>query len=177
MPDLCPVTHSRYVQRIRRRYANELNLLPEGAPRRASMEQALAALTASGLDLGAALRVLRQLMLERISTLDCTQAAPLSLVTLGMTELGELALDEANAQAQRELAERHGLPLSERTGEPAQLWIIGMGKFGARELNVSSDIDLIYIYDEEGQTAGLPDGAGASRTRTSTRAWSSASTS
>ena len=160
MSDLCPVTHSRYVQRIRRRYANELSLLPEGAPRRASMEQALAALTASGLELGAALRVLRQLVLERIATLDCTQAAPLSLVTLGMTELGELALDEANAQAQRELAERHGLPMSERTGEPAQLWIIGMGKFGARELNVSSDIDLIYIYDEEGQTTGLPDGRG-----------------
>ena len=35
-----------------------------------------------------------------------------------------------------------------------------MGKFGARELNVSSDIDLIYIYDEEGQTTGLPDGRG-----------------
>ena len=160
MPDLCPVTHSRYVQRIRRRYANELNLLPEGPPRRASMDQALAALSANGLELGAALRVLRQLVLERIATLDCTQAAPLSLVTLGMTELGELALDEANAQAQRELAERHGLPISERTGQPAQLWIIGMGKFGARELNVSSDIDLIYIYDEEGQTTGLPDGRG-----------------
>ena len=96
MSDLCPVTHSRYVQRIRRRYANELSLLPEGAPRRASMEQALAALTASGLELGAALRVLRQLVLERIATLDCTQAAPLSLVTLGLYVSGSLlALHQA----------------------------------------------------------------------------------
>ena len=46
----CPVTHSRYVQRIRRRYAHELGLLPEGAPRRAAMAQALAALKASGLE-------------------------------------------------------------------------------------------------------------------------------
>jgi glutamate-ammonia-ligase adenylyltransferase len=42
----------------------------------------------------------------------------------------------------------------------AQLWIVGMGKLGAAELNVSSDIDLIYIYDEEGQTQGLADGSG-----------------
>ncbi len=36
----------------------------------------------------------------------------------------------------------------------AELWVIGMGKFGARELNVSSDIDLIYVYDKDGETAG-----------------------
>jgi glutamate-ammonia-ligase adenylyltransferase len=35
-----------------------------------------------------------------------------------------------------------------------------MGKLGARELNVSSDIDLIYIYDEDGETTGTPDGRG-----------------
>ena len=41
-----------------------------------------------------------------------------------------------------------------------QLWIIGMGKLGARELNVSSDIDLIYVYEHDGETAGMPDGRG-----------------
>jgi glutamate-ammonia-ligase adenylyltransferase len=40
------------------------------------------------------------------------------------------------------------------------MWVVGMGKLGARELNVSSDIDLIYIYDEQGQTQGRPDGRG-----------------
>jgi glutamate-ammonia-ligase adenylyltransferase len=40
----------------------------------------------------------------------------------------------------------------------AQLWIIGMGKLGARELNVSSDIDLIYVYDHDGETAGNAQG-------------------
>jgi glutamine synthetase adenylyltransferase len=34
------------------------------------------------------------------------------------------------------------------------LWIVGMGKLGARELNVSSDIDLIYLYEEDGHTGG-----------------------
>ncbi|MDO9290631.1 MAG: bifunctional [glutamate--ammonia ligase]-adenylyl-L-tyrosine phosphorylase/[glutamate--ammonia-ligase] adenylyltransferase, partial [Hydrogenophaga sp.] len=40
----------------------------------------------------------------------------------------------------------------------AQLWVIGMGKLGARELNVSSDIDLIYVYDHDGETAGNEQG-------------------
>jgi glutamate-ammonia-ligase adenylyltransferase len=35
-----------------------------------------------------------------------------------------------------------------------------MGKLGARELNVSSDIDLIYVYDADGETAGRADGRG-----------------
>jgi glutamate-ammonia-ligase adenylyltransferase len=42
----------------------------------------------------------------------------------------------------------------------ANLWVVGMGKLGARELNVSSDIDLIYVYDHDGQTAGRADGRG-----------------
>jgi glutamate-ammonia-ligase adenylyltransferase len=40
------------------------------------------------------------------------------------------------------------------------MWVIGMGKLGARELNVSSDIDLIYIYDGQGHTQGRADGRG-----------------
>ncbi|HVQ26088.1 MAG TPA: bifunctional [glutamate--ammonia ligase]-adenylyl-L-tyrosine phosphorylase/[glutamate--ammonia-ligase] adenylyltransferase, partial [Planctomycetota bacterium] len=39
-------------------------------------------------------------------------------------------------------------------GEAIDFWVIGMGKLGARELNVSSDIDLIYVYEEDGQTDG-----------------------
>jgi [glutamine synthetase] adenylyltransferase / [glutamine synthetase]-adenylyl-L-tyrosine phosphorylase len=40
----------------------------------------------------------------------------------------------------------------------ARFWVIGMGKLGARELNVSSDIDLIYVYDHDGETAGNSEG-------------------
>ena len=45
-------------------------------------------------------------------------------------------------------------------GQNVQLWVIGMGKLGARELNVSSDIDLIYVYEHDGETAGQTDGRG-----------------
>ena len=69
--------YSRFVQRIRRRYAQQLPLLPEGAPLRPAMQATLDALLASGLETGAALRLLRQLVLERLVVLDCDVAPTL----------------------------------------------------------------------------------------------------
>ena len=153
-------SHSRLVQRLRRRYEDELPLLPPGAPTQDSMAACLAALAERGHDeLGARLRILRQLVMERLVVLDCEQAAPLAVVTRAVTELAELALDAACAHAFAQLDERHGAPLTE-AGQRAQLWVIGMGKLGARELNVSSDIDLIYVYDDDGETTGRDDGRG-----------------
>jgi len=149
--------YSRFVQRVRRRYASELACLPAGTPVHASMQICLAQLLSRGLAMPAALRVLRQLVLERLVVLDCEQDAPLADVTRAVTELAELALDAACTLAFAELDDLYGAPLSE-AGQRAQLWVIGMGKLGARELNVSSDIDLIYVYDADGETAGNAQG-------------------
>jgi glutamate-ammonia-ligase adenylyltransferase len=153
--------HSRFVQRVRRRYAAELPLLPPGEPVRDTMRACLARLRERGLPMPAALRVLRQLVLERLVVLDGEQGAALSTVTRAVTELAELALDEACALACADLDEQHGAPqfTTPQGGmQRAQLWVIGMGKLGARELNVSSDIDLIYVYDQDGETAGNAQG-------------------
>ena len=97
--------------------------------------------------------------MARLLTLDCEQDAPLDLITTSVTHLAELALDEACQQAFHDLDARHGPPLL-ANGEKAQFWVVGMGKLGARELNVSSDIDLIYVFDEDGETAGNSEGLG-----------------
>ena len=152
--------HSRYVQRIRRRYATELPLLPTGLPGVAEITALVQRLQSGGRDLAAALRVARQLVLERLATLDIEQAAPLDDVTGCMTHLAEATLELALAQARAEADARHGAALDAQ-GQPVDFWIIGMGKLGARELNVSSDIDLIYVYEDDGQTAGDASGARA----------------
>lgn len=152
--------HSRFWQRLHRRYTDVMGALPPGPPDRVSIEQALQQLqTEHHLELAAALRIVRQLVMERLMVLDCAQQADLSLITQGVTALAELALDRACLQVRQELDARHGAPLGPE-GLRVPLWIIGMGKFGARELNVSSDIDLIYVYEHEGETQGLPDGRG-----------------
>ncbi|MGO4392652.1 bifunctional [glutamate--ammonia ligase]-adenylyl-L-tyrosine phosphorylase/[glutamate--ammonia-ligase] adenylyltransferase [Variovorax sp. M-6] len=149
--------YSRFVQRLRRRYAVELPLLPPGEPVRAHMAEAYQALRARGDTVADALRIVRQLVMERLIALDCDQHAPLAVVTTAVTQLAEFALDVACREACAELDEVHGAPLA-ADGRRAQLWVVGMGKLGARELNVSSDIDLIYLYDHDGETAGGPDG-------------------
>src|SRR5689334_21261433 len=79
--------YSRFAQRLRRRYAQELRALPPGAPTRATIEAAYESLRKAGTEIGTALRITRQLVLERLIRLDCDQGASLALVTRAMTEL------------------------------------------------------------------------------------------
>ncbi|RMX05647.1 bifunctional [glutamate--ammonia ligase]-adenylyl-L-tyrosine phosphorylase/[glutamate--ammonia-ligase] adenylyltransferase [Corticibacter populi] len=153
-----PADYSRLCQRLRRRYAAELPLLAPGPLDKAAMANTLAALCDQHA-LGAALRILRQLVLERLVVRDVEQGASVDEITRSMTWLAELALDRACTQGQAMLTEKHGQPQDEQ-GRPVQFWIIGMGKLGARELNVSSDIDLIYVYEREGETSGNAQGRG-----------------
>ena len=151
-------TYSRFFQRLERRYVDFLSFLPAGEPQRPAMQTTFDALLAHGLDTSAALRVLRQLVMHRLISLDCDHQAALVVVTRAVTELAELTLEIALQTACQELDARHGAPLADSSQERAQLWVIGMGKLGARELNVSSDIDLIYVYDQDGDTAGNAEG-------------------
>ncbi len=148
---------SRFRQRIRRRYTQELTLLPPGLPTPATMQVVFEALIVQTQEPGVALRITRQLVVERLLELDCTGQATLTEVTGAMTYLAEMALDIAYAHSTRLISALHGLPIT-TSGEVAELCIIGMGKLGARELNVSSDIDLIYVYDHEGETQGNTEG-------------------
>jgi [glutamine synthetase] adenylyltransferase / [glutamine synthetase]-adenylyl-L-tyrosine phosphorylase len=149
--------YSRFVQRLHRRYADVLPLLAPGVPTRETLTAGFTALSSTGLDTSAALRVLRQLTLERLAQLDCAQQAPLGSVTRSMTWLAEVTLDIAWQQVMADLDALHGAP-TKANRQRAEMWIIGMGKLGARELNVSSDIDLIYVYDEDGETLGNSEG-------------------
>ena len=149
--------HSRFAQRVRRRYGQAASVLPPGVPMGTLQSELYKQLRAQGLAVGEALRMTRQQVLERLLVLDCEQGLALSDVTAAMTELAELALCEAYAQASADVQSVHGAPCK-TDGSPSALCIIGMGKLGARELNVSSDIDLIYVYEADGETSGSPEG-------------------
>ncbi|SHM07290.1 bifunctional [glutamate--ammonia ligase]-adenylyl-L-tyrosine phosphorylase/[glutamate--ammonia-ligase] adenylyltransferase [Rhizobacter sp. OV335] len=153
MPGPALAEHSRFVQRIRRRFGAELSLLAPGLPTREPIEALIDALLATDRTLPSALRVARHLVLERLAVLDVEQGAAMEDITRSMTELAETTLDRAIAQAQRELDQRYGAPLN-ADGQRIDFWVVGMGKLGARELNVSSDIDLVYVYEEDGETTG-----------------------
>ena len=155
MPGDAPASaeYSRFVQRVRRRYPDELALLAPGTPGAASIAALIERLQVDGRSLASALRVARQLVLERLVVRDVEQGAALAEVTASMTALAETTLGLALAQARALEDVRSGAP-RDAQGRVIDFWIVGMGKLGARELNVSSDIDLVYVYEEDGQTDG-----------------------
>jgi glutamate-ammonia-ligase adenylyltransferase len=99
------------------------------------------------------LRQLRSRVWVRTTARDLSECADLQEVMLTYSDLAEVCLTAALDFHHAALAERHGQPLDEH-GQPQQMVVVGMGKLGGRELNVSSDIDLILLYPEEGDTDG-----------------------
>jgi [glutamine synthetase] adenylyltransferase / [glutamine synthetase]-adenylyl-L-tyrosine phosphorylase len=143
---------SRFAKRVRERYAHELAYLPPGLPQEAHLRCALERLQRTH-PLESALRILRQLVMQRLLSLDCDHGLGLKEVMLCICTLAQFALSRASEEARQVLAKQWGLPQTQ-SGEEAQIWVVAMGKLGAKELNVSSDIDVVYVYEEEGYTSG-----------------------
>jgi glutamate-ammonia-ligase adenylyltransferase len=114
-------------------------------------------------DEGQLRRVLRELRNQTLAALmerDLSGRADLDEVMDTMTALAEVAIDEALRFLCRDLAASHGVPHGAESGRPEDFMVIGMGKLGGAELNVSSDVDLVFVYGEDGETAGAPPGRG-----------------
>ncbi|MFN7086090.1 MAG: bifunctional [glutamate--ammonia ligase]-adenylyl-L-tyrosine phosphorylase/[glutamate--ammonia-ligase] adenylyltransferase [Burkholderiales bacterium] len=102
------------------------------------------------------LRVLRKRVMVRLIARDIGGRADLAEVVTTVTTLAEIAISTALSHLDRWLALRHGRPTGAQSGKVQQLHVIGMGKLGGRELNASSDIDLVFVYPEDGETGGNP---------------------
>lgn len=100
-----------------------------------------------------ALRQLRQRVMLRIIYRDLNNLASLEEVVKTTTNLAEIALNITVNYQQTWLQAAYGKPYGV-TGESQEFIVIGMGKLGGAELNVSSDIDLIFAYEQEGETDG-----------------------
>ena len=94
------------------------------------------------------LRKLRERVFCTLIARDLGGQAPLEEVVGAMTALADLAVAETYRSVASELAAVHGVPRDPATGLPQEMLIVGMGKLGGCELNVSSDIDLIMLYGE-----------------------------
>ncbi len=104
--------------------------------------------------LSRALRVLRKRVMLHLILRDLNGLCGLEEVVQAMTALAEIAVQRAQTLVMADLTSRFGQPIGAESGTAQQMLVIGMGKLGGRELNVSSDIDLIFVYPEEGETDG-----------------------
>ena len=138
-------------------------------PSREARVLALSRLSLDRLDLGAALaqegaaaglalplpralRRLRNLLVATIIRRDLDGQADLAEVVAAMTALADFAIRTALDASMDEMVALHGMPTGAESGLPQHMMVLAMGKQGGGELNVSSDIDLIFVYPEDGDT-------------------------
>ncbi|MCG5030328.1 bifunctional [glutamate--ammonia ligase]-adenylyl-L-tyrosine phosphorylase/[glutamate--ammonia-ligase] adenylyltransferase [Mesosutterella sp. OilRF-GAM-744-9] len=103
-------------------------------------------------ELALRMRELRRELIMRLLVRNALRIGGYPEVVSSMTRFAEITVQAAVKSVVTSLAERFGVPCSENTGQPQDLLVVGMGKLGGAELNVSSDIDLIFLYDEDGET-------------------------
>jgi [glutamine synthetase] adenylyltransferase / [glutamine synthetase]-adenylyl-L-tyrosine phosphorylase len=109
-------------------------------------------LAEEGVQLGTVLRHFRQRHMLRIVWRDFCRLADTLETVRDTSLLAEACIGEALEHSQAALEQRFGVPRGRQSKARQQLIVLAMGKLGARELNVSSDIDLIFAFPEPGQT-------------------------
>jgi len=100
------------------------------------------------------LRILRQRAMLHIVWRSFTSDNGLNETLAAMTTLADFIVQCAVSYAERTVSKRFGEAIGDDTGAVQKLIVVGMGKLGGRELNLSSDIDIMFIYDEPGTTQG-----------------------
>ncbi len=99
----------------------------------------------------------RRRELLRIFLHDIRRLATIAEITEEISNLADAVLEYALGIARQELDNRYGIPLetdAKNRAKPANFCIVSLGKLGSKELNYSSDIDLLFIYSAEGETSG-----------------------
>lgn len=99
------------------------------------------------------LRRHRQRELLRIGYRDIVLGEPLDRITESISDLADGLVDVALTVGYVNQAAKYGEPRNAK-GKLSRVVVLAMGKLGGRELNYSSDIDLMVVYDEEGKTDG-----------------------
>ncbi len=126
------------------------------SPSQDELQTQLQAEVESAYEDSAVLRVFRrfrQRQMLRIGTNDIIRERPLEEITRDISHVADVAIEVALAAALRQVGKRFGQP---RTGDGAAVScvVLAFGKHGGEELNYSSDIDLMFVYAEEGATRG-----------------------
>lgn len=116
--------------------------------------EALLADCADEDELGRRLRRFRRRQQMRIIWRDLTRRSDLAGTCRDLSDLADASIDQSLAWLYQRHCQQFGVPIGNRSGLPQKMIVLGMGKLGAGELNLSSDIDLIFGYPEGGETQG-----------------------
>lgn len=136
--------------------ALEIVLKPAGRnPSTAELVQQLQSMVDSASDdtnLLRAFRKFRQLQVLRIGINDVIRDRPLEEITRDLSRVADASIQVALLTARRSVTRKFGNPSV--GGRPGRMAALAFGKLGGDELNYSSDLDLMFVYDDDGETSG-----------------------
>jgi len=134
----------------------------ETTPARSVLREELLAEVRAAASFDARCKVLRRFhrrQILRIAARDLCVHAPLRAVTEDLSNLADAVLAAALESGETDLAAQFGNPQCRDGDGEASFAVLALGKLGGRELNFSSDIDLLMVYSAEGQTSGGASGS------------------
>ena len=105
------------------------------------------------------LRLFKQREMLRIAARDLARLSKTAEITRELSDVADVCLDAVYQVCHRQFTERFGQPYhldAQGHWEPTEFCILGMGKLGGQELNYSSDVDLMFVYSEEGHVFKEP---------------------
>ncbi|MDY7538506.1 bifunctional [glutamate--ammonia ligase]-adenylyl-L-tyrosine phosphorylase/[glutamate--ammonia-ligase] adenylyltransferase [Undibacterium sp. RTI2.1] len=155
LSDQLPHCLSRFVSRWLQADSSRITILQETVRLSLSpviFAQILQKEIQAGASLHKAMRRLRNLVISSLIIRDLNGQADLDEVVTTTSSFADFVVQQHLTALMQEAVALYGTPIGEESGEAQELIVLGMGKLGGDELNVSSDIDLIFCYAENGDT-------------------------
>ncbi|NLS95160.1 MAG: bifunctional [glutamate--ammonia ligase]-adenylyl-L-tyrosine phosphorylase/[glutamate--ammonia-ligase] adenylyltransferase [Planctomycetaceae bacterium] len=131
------------------------SLVLDRLPTRPSLREMIASLTHRAEDIDPILHSFKNDQQLRVGVRDVLGKEDISAITGTLSDIAEVCLEQIAAREYEKLATKFGRPTvesGERQGEICEMAILAMGKFGGREMNYHSDLDIVFLYEAEGQT-------------------------
>jgi glutamate-ammonia-ligase adenylyltransferase len=107
------------------------------------------------------LRLFKHREMLRIAARDLARLGKTLEIVQELSDVADVCLSAVWRVCERQLAERFGQPWHQDAGgrwHPSRFAVLGLGKLGGRELNYSSDVDVLFVYDDEGEVFKTPPG-------------------
>ncbi len=142
------------------------SLVLDKLPTRENMRQRLAELCRAAEDIDPILHSFKNDQQLCAGVRDILGKEDIQATTGALSDIAETCLAQIAAREYQRLADRFGQPVmteGRRAGRPSEMVVLALGKFGGREMNYHSDLDVIFLYEADGQTRA---GAGPARQST-----------
>jgi glutamate-ammonia-ligase adenylyltransferase len=131
------------------------SLLLDKLPNRKWLDDVLTELCRGAEDIDPILHSFKNAQQLRVGVRDILDKETIEATTGALSDIAETCLKQIMLPEYQKLATKLGEPMmgdGERTGHPAELIVLALGKFGGRELNYHSDLDLVFLYEADGMT-------------------------